>query len=309
MVLAVDTETTGLGYFDTPFCVTMAWRDGGELFTRYFDIDELTTVFTWLCSAEELVFHNAKFDVQKLELVGIPIWEHKTPYQIHDTECLSHLLNEQRPKRLKGLAKELLGEETDEAQVLAAVRRKLKLRKSDGFDALPREVLEPYALKDAEFTLRLFELLYPQLDEELLRLYKEDQELMVVLYDMEQAGIGLDLEYLRETAKEYAGKILTLDLKIRDMVGVEDFNPNSWQQIQAAFRDRGIDLVSTKKEVLVSLGDELAESILALRSAKKTHGTYLKNMLAEQRDGIIHPNFKQFGTKGRRFSSGSSEMD
>src|SRR5689334_1926940 len=112
MFLAVDTETTGLGFFDTPFCVTLALRDDtGELRSTYKELPaDKESVIGILSAADNLVFHNAKFDIQKLELVGIPVWEHKTAYQIHDTECLSHLLNEQRPKRLKSLAKELLRE-------------------------------------------------------------------------------------------------------------------------------------------------------------------------------------------------------
>src|SRR5438876_12419161 len=102
----------------------MAWRgDDGSLQTRFIPLDSLE-VAAWveraMFQADDLIFHNPKFDIQKLELIGISIMESKAPYHIHDTECLSHLLDEQRPKRLKYLAKELLGEETDEAKVISA---------------------------------------------------------------------------------------------------------------------------------------------------------------------------------------------
>lgn len=304
--LAVDTETEGLGYFDQPFCVTFAYRGAGYLYSEFVGIENRERIQQLLDGAEHLVFHNPKFDMQKLELVGFTFSQ--DCYHIHDTEALSHLLNEQRPKRLKSLAKELLGEETDEAKALAVARRRLGLRKEDGYSALPREVLEPYAIKDAEFTLRLFELMYPHVvnDDELHRLYREEQELMVVLYDMERRGMGVDVEYLEAMARDYARQILETDLIIRDLAG-EDFNPNSPKQIQVAFAERGITLESTAKKVLLEMDDELAQAIIRLRTLSKIHSTYLRAMLHEQRDGVIHPNFKQYGTRGRRFSSGGTE--
>lgn len=255
----------------------------------------------------EYVFHNAKFDLQKLQLAGIlDEWDW---YRIHDTECLMHLVDEQQPKALKRLAKDLLGLETDEAEVLRAARSKLKLRKADGYHALPRDVIEPYARKDAEFTLLLFEHLWPLVSEdaELLALYRTEQELMGVLYDMEAAGLGVDMEYVNDKTKELASEILQLDLHVRDLVGDEDFNPGSWQQITAALAARGHQVGSTKKAVLATLDDDLARDILDLRHVSKLYGTYFKALQGETREGILHPNFKQWGTRGRRFSSGAND--
>lgn len=307
MYIALDTETTGLGYWDEAFCISEAWRSAdGELLSEvWFELDDL---HNWKdLKTTELVFHNAKFDVQKLALAGVisnPNWS-----KIHDTECLSHLVNEQQPKALKRLAKDLLGLETNEAEVLRAARSKLKLRKADGYHALPREVIEPYARKDAEFTLLLFEKLWPIVseDEELLRLYREEQELMQVLYEMEGRGLGVDMKYVNQHTKELAGEILRIDLHVRDMVGDEDFNAGSWQQITAALEERGHKIGSTKKSVLASLDDELAQNILELRHLNKLYGTYFKALQAETRDGVLHPNFKQWGTRGRRFSAGANE--
>lgn len=309
MYLALDTETTGLGYHDEAFCVSGAWRDtSGNLQSGVWRMDEV-----WLFDgggpdpATEFVFHNAKFDIQKLELAGILTsidWR-----KIHDTECLSHLVNEQQPKALKRLAKDLLGLETDEEDALRAARRKLKLKKSDGYHALPWEVLEPYARKDAEFTLLLFEHLYPIVaqDEGLLSLYREEQELMEVLYSMEKHGLGVDMDYVNDKTKELAYEVLEQDLIVRDLVGEEDFNAGSWQQVTAALAARGHDVGSTSKAVLATLDDDLARAILSLRHANKLYTTYFKALQAEVRDGVLHPNYKQWGTRGRRFSAGASE--
>ena len=308
--LALDTETTGLGFWDTAFCVSWAHRqeagdsDPGVMRSGvYYEPGQVNNWHLW----DGLVFHNAKFDVQKLELAGagLPLdWT-----KIHDTECLSHLINEQQPKALKRLAKELLGLETDEQEVLRTARRKLKLTKADGYDALPREVLEPYARKDAEFTLLLFEFLWPLVkrDPDLLRLYREEQELMGVLYDMEQQGLGIDMEYVNNYTKKLAGAILETDLHLRDLTGDENFNPNSPVQVKTALSERGLNVESTKKEVLQALDDELVSLLLKLRHDSKLYSSYLKPLQAEVKDGILHPNHKQWGTKGRRFSAGEAD--
>lgn len=310
-ILALDTETEGLGYWDKAFCISGAWRDDkGELCSKvwYLD-DDLSELYELMGAAKALVFHNAKFDLAKLELAGITMPMHIWTYDIHDTECMSHLLNEQQPKSLKRLARDVLGLETDEEVVLREARRKLKLRKSDGYHALPRDVLEPYARKDAEFTLRLYEHFYPQIeaDPDLSRLYREEQELAEVLMAMERAGLGVDMEYVNAKTKELAAEILETDLAVRDMVGTEEFNPGSWQQVTAALKERGFSVGSTSKAVLSTLDDELAQAILRLRKNTKLFGTYFKALQTEVRDGILHPNFKQWGTRGRRFSAGEVE--
>lgn len=308
--LALDTETTGLGYWDTAFCVSRAWRNpAGELCSDVrYDLDDPMRWPELRANDVELVFHNAKFDLQKLVLAGLMSpdidW-----YRIHDTECLSHLVNEQQPKALKRLAKELLGLETDESEALRAARRKLGLKKADGYDALPSDVLEPYARKDAEFTLLLFEYLWPevQADPDLLRLYREEQELMGVLFDMERQGLGVDVEYVNDYTKQLADNILRLELRLRDLTGNEDFNPNSPVQVKQALADRGLNLESTRKDVLKAIDDEFVEVLLQLRHDSKLYSSYFKPLQTEVRDGILHPNHKQWGTKGRRFSAGSTE--
>lgn len=312
MILALDTETTGLGYWDTAFCVSWARRMNGEIESGVIYLDDpdvLVILHDMLDNSSELVFHNAKFDLQKFKLAGIELPMHIWTYEIHDTECMSHLVNEQQPKALKRLAKDLLGLDTDEEIVLREARRKLKIKKADGYHALPREVLEPYARKDAEFTLLLFEHFYPIIkgDEDLLRLYREEQELAEVLMAMEASGLGVDMEYVNSMTKELAKEILTTDLSIRDMTGQEEFNAGSWQQITAALSERGIKVGSTSKAVLRELDDALARAILKLRHASKLFTSYFKPLQNETRDGVMHPNFKQWGTRGRRFSAGEAD--
>jgi len=302
--IAVDTETTGLEFYDSAFCVTIAWGGKGH----YFELQGSgpNRVKTILRETPTWLFHNANFDLQKLALAGLIELEAVTPDRFEDTEGLAHLLDEHRRKGLKFLAHELLAMETDEDEALKVVRRKLKLKKSDGYHVLPREVIIPYAIADVVMTEKLFERLKPELEryDDLISLYGMEREVTLVLLAMETAGMGVDTEYVEVTSREYARNALITELTIRDLTGNEEFNPNSPKQILEAFEGRGVSLAATSADVLEALDDPLAKSIIELRGLRKMLSTYLSALKNETRDGIIHPYFRQYLPVTGRFSSG-----
>lgn len=313
--MAVDTETTGLTFYDEPFCVTLAWRDQrGELVGHYVELVQVPDaaetagwIKTMLNGTDQLIFHNAKFDMQKLRLVEL--MEPRTFDTYHDTETMAHLIDEHQRIGLKSLARELLGVQTDEEETLKKVRRELKLKKDDGYHVLPREVLVPYAVQDAVLTYMLFERLAPLVAryDDLVSLYNMERQLGLVLASMEAAGMEVDVPYLETTAREYATKALRQEVAIRNMVGRDDFNPNSPKQVSEAFEARGItDLESTSREALEALDDPLAAAIVELRQVRKMHGTYLVNLLEEQREGVVHPWFRPNATRTGRMASGAA---
>lgn len=318
-MVAVDCETPTAQWHERPFLVSTAVRipPENEITSRVWDIPaEQEPLSLWLSNCGPMVFHNAKFDLQKLILAGVLEREWLTPDRIEDTEALAHLLDEHQVKKLKPLAEKYLGLSTDEAdrvrEAKKVVAKEQKIKMSEvTYDMLPREVIVPYALKDAEFTLLLYEKLKPQLEvfDDLSELYSNEMALTLVLLDMEHQTMKLDTEYLGAKAKEYAGKAMLRELEIRDTVGREDFNPNSPKQILEAFADMGIELKATNKAALKEAGHPLGESILELRHLRKVHGTYLLGLLEEQRDGFVHPNFRQHGARTGRMASGGREVD
>lgn len=304
-IIAVDTETTGLDFYDTAFCVTVSWRrPDGSLYGAYLELTEDTRPLVWeiLYEADTLLFHNAKFDLQKLWLADcLPT---KT-WEIDDTETLAHLLDEHQRIGLKSLAREHLGHKTDEEAVLKETFKKLKLKKSDGYHKLPREVLIPYAVEDTNLTYRLWELFKPQVARypELLNLYELEMKLLRVMYKMWVGGMKVDRDYLEHQARELASRDLELETDLRQLVGREDFNPNSPQQLLTALHERGIMVTATNKKELAGVDDELVHKVKELRSIRKIHGTYIVAMLQQQRDGMIHPWFNTNATTSGRSSS------
>ena len=319
--VAVDTETKGLSWYDEAFCATVAW-DGGSFYLELDDKTSFEVLGTLLAGTPTLVFHNAKFDLQKLIMSGSLARDQLTPERIEDTEAVHHLLWEHKPKRLKSMAKELLGANTEETEALKKAKKKLGLTKDDSYFLIPRPILVPYAVKDAEYTWQLYKMLKPRLKDEELDLYNLEMELCLVLLDMEAAGMRVDQEYVNKTTKEYAGKILEAELRLSDACGLTVWyppkagkktpegciNPNAWQQTLPVIQSRGIPVDSTGDEALAPhRDDQFVWALLDLRKLKKIHGTYLLGIQRETKDGIIHPNFRQHGTKTGRMSSGGAE--
>lgn len=304
-VIGVDTETDGKFF---PFCVTIAWDGEAHYFERTESANEIAEI---LAVTPTWVFHNAKFDLGALLDAGLIDRADISPAFFEDTETMAHLLNEHQKRGLKFLAGVYLGESTDEAERIKEAKRKLKLRAYDGYDKLPRDLIVPYAIKDAEFTYRLYERFLPNISgyADLSSLYLLEKELTVALLDMERAGMGLDLDYLNKTAKDYKSRALEVEFRIRDEVGDEDFNPNSPQQVLEALAKRGINLSSTGQEFLrPHRGDALVDSLMELRKLQKMSSTYLEAINRERNGNKLHPNFRQHGTRTGRMSSGSHQQ-
>ncbi len=311
-LLAIDTETSGVGWYDEAFMISVAWYNDG-LRTLVIDERDLSEdrwhrevdgIIEMLQETNKIIMHNAKFDIQKLCRLGIPLSIFKDKFE--DTQALAHLINEQQSTSLKYLARTVLGEGTDEDEVLKVWRRKNKIKKEEGYEPIPNEILAPYAAKDAEFTLRLYEVLRNQLPSDLQALYQIEKELTISLLGIEAKGMRIDNEYVKQQRKEYGDKLYRIKHRIGTIAGKE-FNPQSPKQIIEYFTQRGVRVAATDKATLSKVDDELARLIVELREANKIKTTYFDGLHDEVKDGILHPNFRQHGTKTGRMSSGAAE--
>jgi DNA polymerase I len=312
--IAIDTETEGVGFFDRPFCFTFTWRrPSGDLTNGYIELDQdahAEYVTEILSGSDTWIFHNAKFDLQKILLEGYVPRSRFDQVTLHDTEAMWHLLDNIDRKGLKYLAAKHLGDEGLRLpeKRLAKVRRSLKLKKDDGYLYLPREFVVPYAMSDTNLTYRLAVLGLPKVtaQEKLAELYRDEMSLTLALLDMEAAGLRLDVEYAQRMADEYGTKIMATLGRIRELSGKDDLNPASPKQLKEAFGERGLRVDSTNEETLMAVEDELAAEILTFRKLTKIHKTYFVALLEEHRDGIVHPNFRQHGARTGRMSSGGA---
>jgi DNA polymerase I-like protein with 3'-5' exonuclease and polymerase domains len=327
-LVAVDTETPGVAFFDAPFAATVAWlRADGETEAHYFELaDADFSGYVRAIMAETTwVFHNAKFDLQKCLLAGILSRNDVTPDRFHDTEALAHLDNAERIKRLKWLGENLLGIPNTEEEALKKEMRKHKLKLEDGYHLLPREVLIPYAVQDVVLTIKLFNLLYERVVAwpELRTLYQHEMRLTITLLDMEARGMKLDLDYVNKTFEQLAREYIIAERQLSSIVGkpigpdpkAGEFNPDSSPQIKEFFVALGYDTPFTTKQgnpsygkaFLATCDHPISAALSEYRRVAKLKNTYFLAMKREQRDGILHPNIRQHGTRTGRMSSGGVE--
>ena len=153
-----------------------------------------------------------------------------------------------------------------------------------------------------------------------LTLFREvELPLVRVLARMEEAGIGVDRDYLEELGESLRDRLATLEKKIYEFAG-EPFNVNSTLQLREVLFDRlGLPVLkktpkgqpSTDAATLQKMADEhpILEHLLAFRELEKLRSTYVDGMLpliAE--DGRIHCLFNQTGAATGRISSEQPNM-
>jgi DNA polymerase I-like protein with 3'-5' exonuclease and polymerase domains len=319
--IACDTETEGLAFYDRAFCATFSWRNlQGEIEDHYVEFHEedyRPIAREILLGSLRWLFHHAKFDLQKLILAEVIGRHEVTAGRIEDTEALAHLDNEHRVKRLKALSAELCGDDNHEEAELKVAMRQHKLKLADGYHLLPRDVLVPYAKADTNKTLRVFEVLEPRVRQhrDLWEMYEFEKDVTLTLLDMESRGLAVDTDYVNTTLNELSREYIRLEGEIALIVGkpigpdVEagEFNPGSNPQLKAYFESKGHVSDSYDKHFLAACDDPLATTLVEYRNVAKLKNTYFMALRDEQRDGILHPHFRQHGTRTGRMSSGGVE--
>ena len=186
-------------------------------------------------------------------------------------------------------------------------------------DRVPAATAGAYASADAAMTLRLADVLLPDLVQKGLASLFHDVEmpLVPVLVAMEAAGIRLDADFLRQMSVDLTGRLHQLEREIYQIVGYA-FNINSTQQLSdVLFGKLGLPAEGLKKtqagtystaaDVLEGLRGkhEIIGLILEHRQLNKLLNTYvdaLPNMV-NPRTGRMHTSFNQAGAETGRLSS------
>lgn len=230
--------------------------------------------------------HNLKYDMHVLLNHGLTIA--KVSF---DTILASYLLNSHsRQHSLDYLALELFGKVKISIQELIGKgKNQISMRE------VPIDKVCTYCCEDVDYTMRLKELLVPQLEERRLNalFYKIELPLLSVLAKMERSGIYVDIPYLQNLSVEIEKMIAILVEEIYVMAG-ETFNLNSPKQLsQILFQKLGIHPPkktatghSTNADVLESLKNQypIAAKLLEYRSLEKLRSTYVETLPQE-----VHP--------------------
>jgi DNA polymerase-1 len=165
-----------------------------------------------------------------------------------------------------------------------------------------------YAAEDADVTLRVHQVLRPQLaaEPELEALYR-DLELPIaeVLFRIERNGVLIDAATLAQQSDELGRKIMALEAEAQQLAG-QPFNLNSPKQLaEILFNQQGLPVVkktpsggpSTDEEVLEKLAEDypLPKKILEHRSFAKLKNTYTDKLpkMINPATGRVHTSFGQ----------------
>jgi len=195
---------------------------------------------------------------------------------------------------------------------------------------VPRDRLYEYNAIDAYVTLRLYELFRDKLKGVSLQWSKifgsEKQSLydayesvakkiLCLCLELQRNGMYVDVEYLMGLKKELQEKRSSFLNEVRGV------NLNSPKQVLQWLKEVGVQVESTRKEVLESVlklqGEKLSErakerieKLLEYRVIEKMLGTYVEPFLEKwvRSDGCIHSKFSLVATDTGRLASSEPNL-
>lgn len=235
--VAIDTETTGLdpmmkdSCIGISFCVqegTAYYLPFGHKIVPQLSQDYVVKMLQPIFADEQIkkLFHNAKFDLESLHSMGI-----ETKGLIDDTLLIANLITKDWQRNgLKYLSEHYLGEP------MLTYQEVVKDNKYKNFSYVPLDLATKYAAADAHQTFRLKPILDKELrQEKLVELYESiERPLMSVLYEMELAGINLDVSVLQGLGIKVDHELNLIMDKVSSLVNMtrEELNLNSPKQVE-----------------------------------------------------------------------------
>ena len=252
---------------------------------------------------------NIKYDYLVLNLAGIEL----QPLSF-DTMIAAYLLNP--GSRGYGLDDQVFRRFGHQMMPIEALIGKGKAQIN--LSQVPIEQVSQYACEDADYTLRLYEVLSKEIKKEKLEklFYEIDNPLVPVLALMEKNGISLDVRALSRISKKVEGDLKELEKQIHKH-GKGEFNIASplqlkeilftKLQISSADIKRGKTGLSTAAQELEKMKDRhpIISLILEYRELSKLKNTYLDALpkLVNKNTGRIHTSYNQTIAATGRLSS------
>lgn len=214
--VAYDCETTGLdksetivgfsvcAHEDEAFYVILQKWTGGKLEPQLY-LQEARELILDL-RKKDLIMHNSVFDC----MIAESYFKVRLIDALHtDTMVLAHLLDENRKKALKDLARTLFGDDAtkEQAEMKESVLKNGGIWTSDIKEMYKADpyILGKYGAKDAWLTYRLFHRLIPDLFEQGLEDFFYKDESMPLLkgptYELNTTGLQINLDALQKLGK------------------------------------------------------------------------------------------------------------
>ena len=320
-ILSLDTETTSTHAIDAELVgLSFATEENKAFYvaipTEREQALKFVEIFKPVYENENIlkIGQNIKYDMEVLANYGVEL-----KGKLFDTMIAHYLIQPELHHNMDYLAETLLNYQTVHIEELIGPKGKNQksMREVD-----PKLVCE-YAAEDADVTLKLYNVLQPQLKENNLESLFWDIEmpLVPVLADMEMNGVLLDTKALKETSDIFTKRMNEYEQKIYEQAG-EKFNISSPKQVGEILFGKMKIMEKPKKtktgqyvtseEVLQTLKSKapIVEDILNYRGMKKLLSTYVDSLptLINPRTGHIHTSFNQALTATGRLSSSDPNL-
>ncbi len=318
--LSLDTETTGTDPISAKLVgLSFSIRENQAFYVpipqNNEEAQKIVNEFKPIYENENIlkIGQNIKYDLLVLQNYGVEL-----KGKIFDTMIAHYLLQPELHHGMDYMAEVYLNYQTIHIEELIG-----KGKNQKNMADLPPTAVYEYACEDADVTLKLKNILEPQLKEnDCDRLFWEiEMPLMPVLAYMERNGVCIDREGLKETSRLYTEEMNRIEQEIHELAGT-DFNIASPKQVGEVLFDR-LKIVDkpkktktgqyvTSEEVLESLRTKhpVVEKILEHRGLKKLLGTYIDALpkLVNPETGHIHTSFNQTITTTGRLSSSNPNL-
>jgi len=316
-----DTETTSINAIDAELVgMAFSWNKNQGWYVpvpgNRENAVEVVEKFRNILENEKslIVGQNIKYDMQVMKNYGI-----KLNGPVFDTMIAHYLVQPEQKHNLDNLAEVYLDYRTIHTEELIGKKGNLQGNMRD----VPVERLVDYACEDTDVTWQLYQVLEDELKQNGFNNLAEEIEfpLISVLCAMEENGVKLDKEALRQFAVELEASLLELRDSIYELSG-EEFNISSPKQLGEILFDKlkissdakrtKTKQYSTGEEVLVRLTDKhpIVGKVLEFRTLKKLLSTYVEALpkMINSRTGFIHTSYNQAVAATGRLSSNNPNL-
>ena len=272
-------------------------------FLPLFDDDSIT----W-------VGQNLKYDMLMLKWYGIQL-----KGEIFDTMLAHYVIEPDGKSSMDLLSAKYLGYEPVHIVELIGKKGKAQGTMRD----VEIEKVKEYAVEDADITLQLKNILFPQLKTNTVEkvFFEVENPLAKVLTNMEFEGIKVDVDFLNTYSKELDIDAKKAEESVYAQAGVR-FNLASPKQLgEVLFEKLQLDpkakktktgQYATGEDVLAKLANKhkICDDILTFRELSKLKSTYVDALpqLINPKTGRVHTNYAQAVAVTGRLSSNNPNL-
>jgi len=281
------------------------------------------------------IMHNATYDLGWLRAEGVEVQG-----RVIDTMITGAVVDENRLSySLNNLGRDYLSERKNE-KLLRVAAAEWGLDPKAEMHKLPPEFVGRYAEQDAGMTLRLWDRLKIELNEqELWSIWELETSLIPMMCDMRQLGVRVNIDNAAQAKKLLRNRSKEVKAEIKRQTGI-NIEPWAAASVAQVFDSLGLAYVgkpeeedkdwklfknldigkqgskvqpSFTKQWLGAHSHPIAQMIVKLREYDKAESTFIDTILKHEHEGRIHCEFHQLrndggGTVTGRFSSSNPNL-